>query len=86
MRADELREKAKQLLEQAKETEKRDRERAMTMFGKILLKHYENGFKDCTIEKLKTECKEAVNPDSKKSKSEAKSKSKSVEDNSVKVE
>ncbi len=52
----ELREKAKELERKAAELEAREAEKLVGKFGKILLKHYREGFTNCSIEILKKEC------------------------------
>lgn len=71
MNAQEMLEKAKKLMEKAKAaekaekekikaTEKAEREKNILLLGQILLRHFQEDFKNCSVEKLKTECRDKL--------------------------
>ena len=67
MNAKHMMEKAQEMMERAKQIEKQEREKIQVAFGKLLQRHVDEDFKNCTIDYLKMECIEIMNSDKKKS-------------------
>lgn len=69
MNAKRMMEKAQEMMERAKQIEKQEREKAQVALGKLLQRHVDEDFKNCTIDCLKRECINITNSDKKKLKS-----------------
>lgn len=71
MTALEMMEKAKKMMEKAKAVEKAEKEKNILALGKILKRHVDEDFTNCTVQNLRLECTGIVGTDAKSEKKKA---------------